>query len=272
VTEGSTTPGASAVSLRDVALRFEGGRDGSDYLALQSVHLQVRDGEFFCLLGPSGCGKTSLLNLVAGFLTPTAGEVQVQGQSVKCPHRDRGVVFQSDRALFDWLTVEENVSFGPRMLGVSETVWRPDVESMLRLVGLWDHRSKLPRELSGGMKQRVQIARVLANDPDILLMDEPFAALDAHTRAHLQKEVSRIWSASRRTVLFVTHDIAEAIWLADRIGIMTRGPGSSIGQIFEVTLPRPRARMTAAFIDLFNQLSEAIDQQAGVSPLVETRA
>ncbi|VTU26834.1 Bicarbonate transport ATP-binding protein CmpC [Variovorax sp. PBL-E5] len=253
----------SAIRMRDVEMNFSGGRDGSAYLALRGVQLDVRDGEFFCLLGPSGCGKTSLLNLIAGFVTPTAGQVDIRGHAVTKPDKDRGVVFQSDRALFDWLTVEENVSFGPRMRGLAGTNWRGVVDDMLRLVGLWDHRSKLPRELSGGMKQRVQIARVLANSPDILLMDEPFAALDAYTRGVMQKEVTRIWDASRRTVVFVTHDIAEAIWLADRIGIMTRGPGSRIREIFEVDLPRPRERMTAGFIDLFNRLSEAIDAEAG---------
>jgi NitT/TauT family transport system ATP-binding protein len=253
----------SAISMRGVDMTFASGRAGSGYQALRGVQLEVRAGEFFCLLGPSGCGKTSLLNLVAGFVAPTSGEVRVQGQRVTHPDRDRGVVFQSDRALFDWLTVEQNVSFGPRMRGVPESSWREEVDAMLRLVGLWDHRTKLPRELSGGMKQRVQIARVLANGPDILLMDEPFAALDAYTRGQMQKEVTRIWSAARRTVLFVTHDIAEAIWLADRIGIMTRGPGSRIGQVFDVDLPRPRERMTTGFIALFNQLSEAIDDQAG---------
>ena len=223
----------------------------------------MRPGEFFCLLGPSGCGKTSLLNLVAGFVTPTVGSVEIDGGVVSGPGDDRGVVFQSDRALFDWLTVEENVSFGPRVRGIGEAEWRPAVDRMLELVGLSAHRSKLPRELSGGMKQRVQIARVLANDPAIMLMDEPFAALDAYTRGKMQKEVTRIWDMLRRTVLFVTHDIAEAIWLADRIGIMTQGPGSRIKQIFDVDLPRPRERMTDGFIDLFNRLSEAIDVEAG---------
>lgn len=252
-----------AIRMNDVRMEFSDGRRGGSYLALSDVQLEVRPGEFFCLLGPSGCGKTSLLNLVAGFVMPTAGEVDINGARVVRPDKDRGVVFQSDRALFDWLTVEENVSFGPRMRGVPEAKWRPGVESMLELVGLAAHRGKLPRELSGGMKQRVQIARVLANDPDILLMDEPFAALDAYTRGHMQKEVTRIWDASRRTVLFVTHDIAEAIWLADRIGIMTCGPGSCIREIFEINLPRPRERMTEGFIDLFNRLSEAIDAEAG---------
>ena len=253
----------SAISMRSVEMNFSGGRDGSSYLALRGVDLDIRDGEFFCLLGPSGCGKTSLLNLIAGFVTPTGGRVECRGAAVQHPDKERGVVFQSDRALFDWLTVEENVSFGPRMRGVPRAQWGGVVDDMLRLVGLADHRGKLPRELSGGMKQRVQIARVLANSPDILLMDEPFAALDAYTRGVMQKEVSRIWDTTRRTVVFVTHDIAEAIWLADRIGIMTRGPGSHIRQVFEVDLPRPRERMTTGFVDLFNRLSEAIDAEAG---------
>jgi NitT/TauT family transport system ATP-binding protein len=262
----------SAIRMRDVEMNFSGGRDGSSYLALRDVQLEVRDGEFFCLLGPSGCGKTSLLNLIAGFVVPTAGRIEVRGHAVTKPDKDRGVVFQSDRALFDWLTVEENVSFGPRVRGTAEAAWRGTVDEMLKLVGLWDHRAKLPRELSGGMKQRVQIARVLANSPDILLMDEPFAALDAYTRGVMQKEVTRIWDASRRTVVFVTHDIAEAIWLADRIGIMTRGPGSRIREIFEVDLPRPRERMTDGFIELFNRLSEAIDAEAGHAQREEVTA
>ncbi len=253
---------APAIRLAGVRMAFSGGAHRPSYVALDQVNLEVRRGEFFCLLGPSGCGKTSLLNLVAGFVEPTAGRVEISGRPVVQPDKDRGVVFQSDRALFDWLTVEENVSFGPRVRGVPESEWRPQVDDMLKLVGLWEHRTKLPRELSGGMKQRVQIARVLANDPDILLMDEPFAALDAYTRGRMQKEVTRIWEAWRRTVLFVTHDIAEAIWLADRIGIMSQGPGSRIGQIFEVNLPRPRERMDSGFTELFNKLNEAIDVQA----------
>jgi NitT/TauT family transport system ATP-binding protein len=255
-----------AIRMLGIGMTFSGTRDGSSYVALNGVQLDVRKGEFFCLLGPSGCGKTSLLNLVAGFVLPTSGRVEIHGHPISKPGKDRGVVFQSDRALFDWLTVDENVSFGPRMRRVPESDWREKVDHMLKLVGLWEHRAKLPRELSGGMKQRVQIARVLANDPEILLMDEPFAALDAYTRGHMQKEVTRIWETLRRTVLFVTHDIAEAIWLADRIGIMTRGPGSCIREVFDVDLPRPRERMTGGFIDLFNRLSEAIDAEAGHVP------
>lgn len=252
-----------AIRMKEVGMRFAGTRRSGAYQALDGVNFEIRSGEFFCLLGPSGCGKTSLLNLVAGFVQPTAGTVEIGGRIVGEPGKDRGVVFQSDRALFDWLTVEENVSFGPRVRGTPKSAWRGPVDELLRLVGLWDHRAKLPRELSGGMKQRVQIARVLANDPDILLMDEPFAALDAHTRGRMQKEVTRIWDAWRRTVLFVTHDITEAIWLADRIGIMTKGPSSRIREIFEVDLPRPRARMDAGFSNLFNRLNDAIELEAG---------
>jgi NitT/TauT family transport system ATP-binding protein len=254
----------AAIHLQNVGMTFESTRGQDDgYRALDGVNLQVEPGEFFCLLGPSGCGKTSLLNLIAGFVQPTDGSVEISGRKVTGPGKDRGVIFQSDRALFDWLTVGENVSFGPRIRGVPESEWKIAVDRMINLVGLSEHRDKLPRELSGGMKQRVQIARVLANDPDILLMDEPFAALDAYTRGRMQREVARIWEGSKRTVLFVTHDIAEAIWLGDRIGIMNQGPGSHIGAIFDVPLPRPRRQMTEGFIELFNKLSEAIDAEAG---------
>ena len=253
----------SVVELQDAGVLFPGDGKRQPYQALENVNLQIREGEFLCLLGPSGCGKTTLLNLVAGFQAPTAGKVVVGGSPVSGPARDRGVVFQTDRALFDWLTVEENVSFGPRVEGKRGEEWRPNVEDLLELVGLSQHRKKLPRELSGGMKQRVQIARVLANDPAIMLMDEPFAALDAYTRGMMQREVARIWHTRRRTVLFVTHDITEAIWLADRIGIMTRGPRSRIREIIEVELPRPRERMDEKFAQLFNRLNEAINAEAG---------
>ena len=253
---------ALAIRMSDVGMRFPSRRNEGSYLALENVNLEVKQGEFFCLLGPSGCGKTTLLNLVAGFEKPTSGSVEISGVEVDSPGKDRGVVFQTDRALFDWLTVEDNVCFGPKIRGADPNEISQSVEKMLKLVGLWEARYKLPRELSGGMKQRVQIARVLANEPDILLMDEPFAALDAHTRGQMQKEVTRIWESWRRTVLFVTHDIAEAIWLADRIGIMTKGPNSYIREIYDVNLLRPRGRMDSGFSELFNVLSDAIDYEA----------
>ncbi len=254
----------NTVELRNAGVGFPGVGSRPAYRALRGVDLELRDGEFMCLLGPSGCGKTTLLNLVAGFLPPTEGEVVVAGSPVRGPSRDRGVVFQSDRALFDWLTVEENVCFGPRIEGIPREKWQPNIDELLKLVGLDGHREKLPRELSGGMKQRVQIARVLANDPRILLMDEPFAALDAYTRGVMQREVVRIWETRRRTVMFVTHDITEAIWLADRIGIMTRGPNSFIREIIDVNLPRPREQMNDDFAAIFNRLNACINAEAAL--------
>ena len=251
-----------SVSLTSVTKIF-GAKNGSGgYRALDDVNLKVRAGEFFCLLGPSGCGKTTLVNLIAGFEPPTAGDVQVHGVGVKSPGPDRGVIFQTDRALFDWLTVEENTAFGPRVCGIGEKKRKELVEEYLQLVGLTEHRTKLPRQLSGGMKQRVQIARVLANEPELLLMDEPFAALDAYTRGRMQREIARIWEATGKTIVFVTHDIAEGLWLADRIGIMSRGPGSRVETIVDVPLSRPREKMTGDFIDLFNQLNELVDAAA----------
>ena len=252
-----------AIELLGVSKVF-GGRPGhiDGYCAVEDVNLKVREGEFFCLLGPSGCGKTTLINMVAGFVPPSSGAVSVGGRVVREPGADRGVIFQTDSALFDWLTVAENAEFGPKVRGLKPAERQALVKEHLSLVGLTDHRDKLPRELSGGMKQRVQIARVLANKPEILLMDEPFAALDAYTRAQMQREIARIWQATRQTVLFVTHDIAEALWLADRIGIMSRGPGSRVTSIIDVPLERPREKMTEGFIELFNQLNELVDLAA----------
>jgi NitT/TauT family transport system ATP-binding protein len=172
------------------------------------------------------------------------------------------VVFQTELALFPWLTVEENVAFGLRMRGASAAERSAALDRNLDLVGLSKHRRKFPRELSGGMKQRVQIARALANDPDILLMDEPFGALDAQTRRRMQEEVVRIWSQARKTVVFITHDIGEAIWLADRIGVMTRGPAARVKEIVEVALPRPRRTMTPEFVEIYNALSASIQVEA----------
>lgn len=251
----------SSIELRNVRKAFQGGATG-EYVALDGLDLSVREGEFFCLLGPTGCGKSTVLHLVAGFETPTSGTVDVKGHLVSGPGADRGVVFQTEIALFPWLTVEENVAFGPRMRSMSSTARKDAVERNLELVGLARHRSKFPRELSGGMKQRVQIARALANDPDFLLMDEPFGALDAQTRRRMQEEVVRIWSEARKTVIFITHDIGEAIWLADRIGVMTRGPAARVKEIVEVGLPRPRHTMTAEFVELYNALTATIHAEA----------
>jgi NitT/TauT family transport system ATP-binding protein len=251
----------STIRLHGVRKAFQGGAAG-EYVALDNLDLSVREGEFFCLLGPTGCGKSTVLHLVAGFEAPTSGTVEVNGRPVRGPGADRGVVFQSEIALFPWLTVEENVAFGPRMRAMPVGQRRAAVDRNLELVGLARHRTKFPRELSGGMKQRVQIARALANDPDFLLMDEPFGALDAQTRRRMQEEVVRIWSEARKTVIFITHDIGEAIWLADRIGVMTRGPAARVKEVVDVGLARPRHTMTAEFVDLYNALSATIQAEA----------
>ncbi len=252
-----------AIELDAVRKRFaRAGDAGGDYVALDGFALDVEEGEFFCLLGPTGCGKSTVLHLVAGFERPSAGHVRVFGTDVEKPDADRGVVFQTELALFPWLTVEENVSFGLRMRGVAPAERAAILDRNLELVGLPRHRAKFPRELSGGMKQRVQIARALANDPRILLMDEPFGALDAQTRRRMQEEVVRIWSATGKTVIFITHDIGEAIWLADRIGVMTRGPAARLKEIVAVDLPRPRHAMTQAYVELYNALSATIQAEA----------
>src|SRR5690349_1442975 len=190
---------------------------GRDYTAVADFNLGIEAGEFFCLLGTSGCGKTTVLNMTAGFEPATSGRVEIAGRLIDGPGADRGVVFQGDDSLYPWLTAVGNVEFGLRMRGLPRQERLQRAQRYLDLVGLSGQEHKHPAELSGGMKQRIQIARVLANEPAMLLVDEPFAALDAHTRAAMQSELTKIWRATRKTVLFITHDIDEAIMLATRI-------------------------------------------------------
>lgn len=192
--------------------------------AVDRVSLSVAEGDFVCVVGPSGCGKTTLLRLIAGFAQPTAGEVRLDGRVITGPDHQRGVVFQQP-TLYPWLTVQENVEFGPRMRGLPAAERRALAERYLRLVRLWEFRGRAPYELSGGMQQRVAIARVLANDPRILLMDEPFGALDALTREHLQTELRKIWRATGKTVFFITHSVEEAVYLATTLVVMSPRPG-----------------------------------------------
>lgn len=250
---------SAAVELRDIGKRFEPLHSGaSPYDAIEDFNLKIAEGEFFCLLGPTGCGKSTVMNVVAGFEKPTTGIAFAFGVEIQGPDSERGMVFQSDVALFPWLTVEENVAFGLRVRGLEEAAAARVIDENIELVGLQHHRWKFPRELSGGMKQRVQIARALANNASILLMDEPFAALDAQTRRRMQEELARIWSVNHKTVLFITHDIGEAIWLADRIGVMTHGPRSKLKEVLNVSLPRPRHNMTPDFVNLYNRLDDSI--------------
>lgn len=210
------------LEIHDVTLEYA-SRDGP-VTALDQVNLTIEEGNFVCVVGPSGCGKTTLLRIIAGFIPPTEGHVRLDGTPIERPDHQRGVVFQHP-ALYPWLTVQENVEFGPKMRGIPAARRGELAEFYLRMVKLWEFRRKPPYELSGGMQQRVAIARVLANDPRILLMDEPFGALDALTREHLQEELLKIWKETGKTVLFITHSVEEACYLATSIVVMSPRPG-----------------------------------------------
>jgi NitT/TauT family transport system ATP-binding protein len=224
------------VRIEDASVLFGDGK--AAHLAVDDVTLDIPPGQFVCLLGPSGCGKSTLLNCVAGFELPTAGIVSVDSVPVAGPGPERGMVFQQ-YSLFPWKTVLDNVAFGPRMAGHAPAECESIARTFLSMVGLYDFANRYPATLSGGMKQRVGIARALANQPSVLLMDEPFGALDAQTRAMMQENLLRLWEEFGTTVMFVTHDVDEAIFLADRVVVMSASPGRIIGDL-PVGLPRPR--------------------------------
>jgi NitT/TauT family transport system ATP-binding protein len=231
------------------------------------VSVSVARNEFAAILGPSGCGKSTLLNMVAGFDAPSRGAVLFDGDPVRAPDPRRAVVFQ-EPALFPWYTVLDNITFGLRTRGAPAASYRARVETIIEQVGLRGFESHYPAELSGGMKQRVGLARALATDPDVLLMDEPFAALDAQTRDLMQVELLRIWHDTRKTVLFVTHQIDEAVYLSDRVLVMTKRPGHA-KRSFAIDLPRPRdyeMRMTPAFNDLKLEIWRALEGEISVQP------
>ncbi len=234
------------VEVDRVSIVFGKGRHA--HKAVEETSIRVEPGEFVCVLGPSGCGKSTLLNTVAGYVKPDSGEVRVDGEIVKGPGPDRGMVFQQ-YSLFPWKTVKENVAFGPKIAGKpADSV----ANTFLDMVGLTRFANRYPAELSGGMQQRVGIARALANYPRVLLMDEPFGALDAQTRVMMQENLLKIWNEFGTTVIFVTHDVDEAIFLADRVLIMSASPGRIIANL-TVELPRPRlSEMTAelSFLEL----------------------
>lgn len=233
--------------------------DENPYVALDNVDLTIRNGEFLCLLGASGCGKSTLLNLLAGFEKPTAGSLTYRGKKIAGPGKDRVMFFQdAGAALLPWLTVEQNVKFGLRLQSLLRSEERERAEECLKLVGLADHRHKMPNEISGGMRQRLQIARALAVDPDVFLMDEPFAALDAITRRRMHDALLEVWERTKRTIVFVTHDIMEALILADRIAMMSVGPRSRISQLIELDLPRPRNTGDPVLGRLFAELENRL--------------
>jgi nitrate/nitrite transport system ATP-binding protein len=252
------------ISICDVSMVYRGRsglinkltrRTSKDYVALANINFDIAPNTFVSIIGPSGCGKSTLLNLIAGLTSPSSGAILINGEEIYAPGPDRGVVFQN-YALMPWLTVAENLHFA------IETVYptmsladrKSRVYEYIELVGLKGAEKKHPHELSGGMKQRVGIARALAIDPQILLMDEPFGALDALTRGFLQDEVARIWEQKRKTVVMITHSIEEALLLSDKIVMMKRGPAAGIDEILDVPFPRPRSR-------------ENLDQQSGYHDL-----
>ena len=225
-----------AISITDVSVSFPGKRRGEEISVLEHVSAHVAKGEFVCLVGPSGCGKSTLLNIVGGFLQATSGEVVVEGQPVNGPDPRRIFVFQ-ENGVFPWLNVRDNVGFGLR--GRSDHERASIVAHYVEMVGLTGFEDSYPRELSGGMRQRVEIARALAANPDIIYMDEPFGALDFITRLKMRADLVRIWQSEKKTILFVTHDIEEAVQLADRVLVMSKRP-ATIQQVVEIDLPRPR--------------------------------
>lgn len=238
------------IRISRVGKVFSGG--DREVVALDDINLDIKPGEFICLLGPSGCGKSTLLNAVAGFSLPTTGSILVDDKPVLSPGPDRGMVFQ-EYALFPWMTVEKNIAFGLEIQKQTRAQINEKVGALLEMLKLQDFRDRYPKDLSGGMRQRVAIARVLALDSPIMLMDEPFGALDALTRRNLQDELLRIWMEFRKTIIFVTHSIEESIYLADRIIVMTYRPGK-IKKDVTIAMPHPRDSSSAEFNDLKKEL------------------
>lgn len=240
--------------------------------ALHNISLSIKENDFICLVGPSGCGKSTLLRIIAGLETASEGKVLYRGNMVSRPDKRLGMVFQ-EYSLLPWRTVLGNVGLGPELTGKPVAYCREIAHRYLEMVGLEKFAVSYPYELSGGMRQRVAIARALANDPDVLLMDEPFGALDAHTRIILQKELLKIWEANRKTIVFVTHSVDEAIYLADRIVVMTACPGQ-IKKTIDVGIPRPRDRANPAYGKLSARILDMLEEEvaaASSAPLRDQR-
>ena len=248
---------AAQIIIKDVNKVFM--TEGRELVALKGIDLEIPKGQFTCLLGPSGCGKSTLLNAVAGFALPSSGTITAEGKLVTAPGPDRGMVFQ-EYALFPWMTVEQNIAFGLEIKGADKALIARTVSDLLKMLSLSDFRQRFPKDLSGGMRQRVAIARVLALDSPIMLMDEPFGALDALTRRNLQDELLRIWAELKKTIIFVTHSIEEAIYLADRIVVMTYRPGTVKRDIM-VELPRIRDPAAPEFNALKRELGQLVMEE-----------
>ncbi|HSL23720.1 MAG TPA: ABC transporter ATP-binding protein [Vicinamibacterales bacterium] len=247
-------PTAVKAKLRADHVTMVFGRGAEQVNVLNDISIEVGDGEFVCLLGPSGCGKSTMLNILAGFLTPTSGQVRIDGELVKGPDRRRVFVFQ-ERGVFPWLTVEGNIGFG--LFDLAEAERRRRIAHYVELVGLSGFNKSYPRELSGGMKQRVEVARALAVNPDMLFLDEPFGALDSITRHIMRGELLRLWEAERKTITFVTHDIDEAVQLADRVIVMSARP-ARIQKVVEIDIPHPRDISSPRYLALRDGILAAI--------------
>ena len=234
------------IELRNISLQYESAENS--VTALQDVSFGVEPAEFLCVVGQSGCGKTTMLNIVAGFLKPTQGEILISGKTVTGKGLDRGIVFQDFAQLFPWRTAQRNIEFGLEMKGIAKEERAEIALRFLRLVNLEKFARSFPHELSGGMQQRVAIARALAYNPAVLLMDEPFAALDALTREEMQRFLVDVWRETKKTVVYVTHNVAEAVYLADRVIVFSPHPGTVKAQV-KITLPRPRDTLSVEFLE-----------------------
>ena len=244
----------AAISIRDLWMSFPGKRAGEKVHVLENVNAEIAPGEFVCIVGPSGCGKSTLLNIVGGFLTQTKGEALVEGSPVEGPDRRRIFVFQ-ENGVFPWLTVEDNIGFGLQDRPAEER--QRIVTHYTAMVGLTGFEKSYPRELSGGMRQRVEIARALAANPDIIYMDEPFGALDFITRMKMRADLVRIWQAEKKTILFVTHDIEEAVQLSDRVLVMSKRP-ATIQENVVIGLPRPRDLDSSGYLERRDHIFRAM--------------
>ncbi len=227
------------IEIDGVSVAFRSANQADGRIALTKTDLTIEKGDFVCVLGPSGCGKSTLMNVIGGLLPATSGQVRVDGEVVTHPGPDRGMVFQH-YSLFQWLTVRENMEFGPSVKGWTVGRRKEAVDRLLEIVGLVDHADEYPKALSGGMRQRVAIARALVMEPKVLLMDEPFGALDAQTRSRMQEMLLEVWTRTKTTVVFITHDVEEAVYLANRVLVMSPHPGEIVADL-RIDLPRPRS-------------------------------
>ena len=238
---------AESIEVRNISYEYDSAAGA--VLAVKDVSFSVVDSEFLCVLGPSGCGKTTILNMLAGFLKPTRGEILIGGNSVVGQGQDRGIVFQDFAQLFPWRSARRNVEFGLEMRGVPEKERRETALHFLSLVKLEKFADAYPHQLSGGMQQRVAIARALAYNPGVLLMDEPFAALDAMTRDEMQKQLTEVWQETKKTIVYITHNVAEAVYLADQVLVLAAHPGT-VKKMIRLDLPRPRDPLSVEFVNM----------------------